>query len=37
MLVLNQLLPNFPVNLTWPVVIIALGAILVVSSVRFGD
>lgn len=37
MLVLNQVLPNFPLNLTWPVVIIALGAILVVSSVRFRD
>ena len=37
MLVLNQVLPNFPINLTWPVVIIALGAILVVSSVRFRD
>jgi phage shock protein PspC (stress-responsive transcriptional regulator) len=37
MLVLNQILPNFPLNLTWPVVIIALGAILVVSSLRFRD
>ena len=37
MLVLNQVLPNFPINLTWPVVIVALGVILVVSSVRFRD
>ena len=29
--------PNFDLNLTWPVVIIALGAILVASSFRFRD
>jgi phage shock protein C len=35
LLVLNQFVPNFNVNLTWPIVIIALGVILVASSVGF--
>jgi phage shock protein C len=33
----HQLDPNFDLNLTWPIVIIAFGAILVVSSFRFRD
>jgi len=34
MLVWHQLDPRFDLNLTWPVAIVALGAILVVSSIR---
>jgi phage shock protein C len=33
----HQFDPNFDLNLTWPVVIIALGAILVASSFRVRD
>jgi phage shock protein PspC (stress-responsive transcriptional regulator) len=33
----HQLDPSFDLNVTWPVVIIAFGAILVVSSFRFRD
>jgi phage shock protein PspC (stress-responsive transcriptional regulator) len=35
MLAWHQYDPNFDLNLTWPVVAIAFGAILVVSSLRF--
>jgi phage shock protein C len=34
LLALHQIDPNFDVNITWPVVIIAFGLILVVSSIR---
>ena len=34
MLAWHQIDPNFDLNLTWPVAIVALGAILVVSSIR---
>jgi phage shock protein C len=34
MLVWHQIDPGFDLNLTWPVAIVALGAILVVSSIR---
>jgi phage shock protein C len=34
MLVWHQIDPRFDLNLTWPVAIVALGAILVVSSIR---
>jgi phage shock protein C len=37
MLAWHQYDPNFDLNLTWPVVAIAFGAILVVSSLRFRD
>ena len=37
MLALNQFVPNFDFNLTWPVAIIAFGAILIASSFRFRD
>ena len=33
----HQVDPNFDLNITWPVVVIAFGAILVVSSLRFRD
>ncbi|MFI5259477.1 MAG: PspC domain-containing protein [Candidatus Limnocylindrales bacterium] len=36
LLVLQQAVPSFNVNLTWPIVIIGLGAILIASSLRFG-
>jgi phage shock protein C len=36
MLAWHQIDPSFDISLTWPVLIIALGAILVVSSFRFG-
>jgi phage shock protein C len=37
MLAWHQFDPNFDLNVTWPVVIIAFGGILVVSSLRFRD
>ncbi len=37
MLAWHQVDPSFDLNLTWPVVIIAFGAILVVSSLRIRD
>jgi phage shock protein PspC (stress-responsive transcriptional regulator) len=37
MLAWHQLDPNFDLNLTWPILIIAFGAILVASSFRFRD
>ena len=37
MLAWHQLDPHFDLNLTWPVAIIAFGAILVASSFRFRD
>lgn len=37
MLAWHQFDPNFDVNLTWPVLVIALGAILVISSIRRAD
>jgi len=37
MLAWHQFDPNFDLNLTWPVVVIAFGAILVISSLRFRD
>jgi phage shock protein PspC (stress-responsive transcriptional regulator) len=37
MLAWHQFDPSFDFNLTWPVVIIAFGGILVLSSVRFRD
>jgi hypothetical protein len=37
MLAWHQVNPNFDLNITWPVVVIAFGAILVVSSLRFRD
>ncbi len=35
LLALNQFIPNFGFNVTWPLLIIALGVILVASSVGF--
>ena len=37
MLAWHQFDPNFDLNVTWPVVIIAFGGILVLSSLRFRD
>ena len=37
MLAWHQFDPSFDLNLTWPILVIALGAILVVSSFRFRD
>lgn len=37
MLAWHQFDPNFDLNVTWPVVLIAFGGILVVSSLRFRD
>ena len=37
MLAWHQVDPNFDLNITWPVVVIAFGALLVVSSLRFRD
>ena len=37
MLAWHQVDPNFDLNITWPVVVIAFGAILVVSSLRFRE
>jgi phage shock protein C len=36
MLAWHQIDPSFDLNITWPVVVIAFGAILVVSSLRLG-
>ncbi|MGA3030199.1 MAG: PspC domain-containing protein [Candidatus Limnocylindrales bacterium] len=36
LLALHQIYPSFDLNLTWPIVIIGLGAILIASSLRFG-
>ena len=37
MLAWHQIDPSFDLNLIWPVAIIALGLILVASSLRFRD
>jgi phage shock protein PspC (stress-responsive transcriptional regulator) len=37
MLAWHQVDPNFDLNITWPVIVIAFGALLVVSSLRFRD
>jgi phage shock protein PspC (stress-responsive transcriptional regulator) len=36
-LALNQFVPDFNFSVTWPVIIIGFGAILIISSLRFRD